>query len=157
MRTKGDDAIVKTALQILRRDCAAGAKCWPREEPGLVPLLDMLRLEYGGKPREHSGAIFLDGNGRLLGVECISVGESTSVSMCPRELVRAALHVNANALILWHTHPGGDHRPSQADIQATHGIAKLLQAIEILMYDHFVFSSEGFTSIRQHVEKENKS
>ncbi len=148
MRTKGDDAIIQTALKILRRETATGATCWPQDSNGLSPLLSALQLEYAAQDREHSGAIFLDGQCRLLGCECIGVGTTDNVPIYMRDLVRAALNVNANGLILWHTHPGGDKQPSKQDMVATVQSVNFLERLGIHVHDHFVIATTGWTSIR---------
>ncbi len=157
MRTKSDNAIVQTAIAILKRETAHGAQCWPRDAEGLQPMLDALRLEYGALDREHSGAIFLDHRGKLLGCECIAIGTSTSVPIYMRDLVRAALGCNATGAILWHTHPGGDSTPSQEDLKATVHAVDFLAALEITVHDHFVLSTNGCSSIREIMEKGKKS
>lgn len=153
-RTKGDNAIVLAALAIVKKETASGARCWHKDGAdmdGLAPLLTALRLEYAASDRENSGAIFLDHMGRLLGCERIAEGTSGSTPIYMRELVKAALNYGANGLILWHTHPGGDCRPSSQDVSGTQKVLEYVQQLELFVHDHFVISSAGACSIRKFV------
>lgn len=153
-RTKGDNAIVLAALSIIRKETATGAKCWTKEGAvmeGLTPLLTALRLEYASSDRESSGAIFLDHMGRLLGCERIAEGTSGSTPIYMRDLIKTALNYGANGLLLWHTHPGGDCRPSPEDVKGTQQVLEYVARLDLFVHDHFVISSAGACSIRDYV------
>lgn len=157
-RTKGDNAIVLAAIAIVKKETASGAKCWSNggaEMDGLAPLLTALRLEYASSDRESSGAIFLDHMGRMLGCERIAEGTSSSTPIYMRDLVKAALNYGANGLILWHTHPGGDCRPSPEDVKGTHDVLEYVLRLDLIVHDHFVISSKGACSIRHFVATKN--
>ena len=55
-----------------------------------------------------------------------------------REVVKAALHHNAAAVVLCHNHPSGVAEPSQADQTITRRLSEALSLVEVRVLDHFV-------------------
>ena len=72
--------------------------------------------------REVFMVIFLDNQHRELQAQQMFTGTLASVEVHPREIVRAALKLNAAALILAHNHPSGCAQPSAADQDITRQI-----------------------------------
>ena len=52
--------------------------------------------------------------------------------------VRAALRINAAAVIFAHNHPSGVAQPSQADEMLTRSLVDALALVEVKVLDHFV-------------------
>lgn len=70
-------------------------------------------------------------------------GTINAVSVYPREVVRRALELNANAVIIAHNHPNGETKPSMADIRMTEMIKAALRTVEINLLDHFIIDPNG--------------
>ena len=73
-------------------------------------------------------------------------GTLTATSVYPREVVRAALTLNASAVILTHNHPSGDVTPSRADTELTNTLKKALDLIDVRVLDH-VITCNGTTTL----------
>lgn len=110
------------AAEDLRPPCVAEALAWLESrfrrgpamaEPGHVR--DWLRLRYGAHRVEVFGALFLDSQHRLIDCKELFHGTLSQTSVYPRELLRAALEIDAAALVLFHNHPSGDAEPSRVD------------------------------------------
>ena len=82
--------------------------------------------------------IWLDAQHKVLAVEEPFRGTLTQTSVYPREIVRAALRVNAAAVIFAHNHPSGVAQPSQADEMLTRSLVDALALVEVKVLDHFV-------------------
>lgn len=52
--------------------------------------------------------------------------------MYPREIVKAALNLNAAAIILAHNHPSGIANPSDSDIEVTEKIKESVQLFDLM-------------------------
>ena len=65
-------------------------------------------------------------------------GTIDGASVYSREVVKAALKVNAKAVIFAHNHPSGIAEPSQADRLITARLVKALELIEVNVLDHFI-------------------
>jgi DNA repair protein RadC len=104
--------------------------------PGAVR--DYLRLSLAARDHEVFVCIWLDAQHKVLAVEEPFRGTLTQTSVYPREIVRAALRVNAAAVIFAHNHPSGVAQPSQADELLTRSLVDALALVEIKVLDHFV-------------------
>jgi DNA repair protein RadC len=104
--------------------------------PGAVR--DYLRLSLAARDHEVFVCIWLDAQHKVLAVEEPFRGTLTQTSVYPREIVRAALRVNAAAVIFAHNHPSGVAQPSQADELLTRSLVDALALIEVKVLDHFV-------------------
>ena len=74
----------------------------------------MARL-IGSKDREHFISLHLSTRGAVFGVEIVSLGELNTALVHPREVFKAAILSNADAIIVGHNHPSGDVTPSPED------------------------------------------
>jgi DNA repair protein RadC len=109
-RRRGD-AIILRALAILEgRLREPGAAL---SSPGQVRAFLMLNLAE----LEHEAfwALFIDAQNRLLDARELFRGTLTQTAVHPREVVRAALALNAAGCILAHNHPSGCTEPSRCD------------------------------------------
>jgi DNA repair protein RadC len=78
------------------------------------------------------------------GIDCqkLFTGTVDGASVHPREVVRAALSVNACAAILAHNHPSGVAEPSAADRAITHELREALRLIGVRVLDHIVVGAD---------------
>lgn len=99
--------------------------------------------------REIFMTLFLDNQHRVLLAQKMFSGSISSVEVHPREIVRAALKVNAAALILAHNHPSGVSEPSKADRDITHKISEACRLLNIRLLDHFVIGHGEYVSFAE--------
>lgn len=90
------------------------------------------------RDREVFIVMFLDNRHRVICHEEMFTGTISSVEVHPREVVRAALRVNAAALILAHNHPSGLAEPSEADKIITERIIQACLLVDVRVLDHLV-------------------
>lgn len=88
--------------------------------------------------REHFGVMFMDNRHQLIRFEILFSGTIDGSSVYPREVVKRALELNANAVIFSHNHPSGDTSPSQADKTITEKLRSALNQIDIRVLDHII-------------------
>ncbi len=81
-------------------------------------------------PLEHAQA--------ATGFHLAGIGTLDTVLMTPREIFRTAILRNASAVVVAHSHPSGDPRPSDADIRATRELIQAGRIIRIEVLDHVV-------------------
>lgn len=106
---------------------------------------------YAHERVEVFGCLCLDSRHRLLRVRehLLHRGARTHAEVEPGEVFRAAIADNANALILWHTHPSGDPTPSDDDVNLTRQLVAAGKVLNIRILDHLVIAQGGFVSLRQ--------
>lgn len=100
-----------------------------------------LRMRIGALPHEEFHVLWLDNRHRILDCQKLFTGTIDGASIHPREVVRAALNLNAAAAILAHNHPSGVAEPSSADISITGELQKTLRLVGVRVLDHIVISA----------------
>jgi DNA repair protein RadC len=100
-------------------------------------------------------SIHLNTRRRPTGFHLVGIGTLDTVLMTPREVFRTAILRNASAVVVAHSHPSGDPRPSEADIRATRDLIQAGRIIRIEVLDHVVIGQSGpdhprpWTSLRE--------
>lgn len=104
--------------------------------PDLVK--NYLTLALALEPIEHFHCLFLDNQHKLLEDRRLCSGTIDGASIYPREVIKAALQINAAAVIFAHNHPSGVTEPSHADKAITTKLVSALQLIDIRVLDHVI-------------------
>lgn len=90
--------------------------------------------------------IALDTRLRFLGWHLVSTG-SAGTCMCePREVLRAALCMDAWGIVLVHNHPSGVASPSRQDERLTRHMVDACNMVGVKLQDHVIVDSPGTTS-----------
>ncbi len=71
------------------------------------------------------------------------MGTLTRVDVYPREVLRAALLLNAAAVIVAHNHPSGSMAPSAGDDALTWSLRSCLQQLDVNLLDHLIVTGGG--------------
>lgn len=138
-RRRPGDATILEALAILERRLRAPGEVI--STPGAVRaflMLNLAELEY-----EAFVGLFLDAQNRLIEYRELFRGTLTQTSVYPREVVKAALSLNAAAVVFGHNHPSGCAEPSNADEMLTHSLKYALSVVDVKVLDHFVVAGRA--------------
>ena len=143
-RRKGD-AIILKALAVLHSRLREPGECLA--SPGAVRALLVLLLAE----LEHEAfvVLFLNAQNRLIECRELFRGTLTQTSVYPREVVKAALRLNAGAVILAHNHPSGLSEPSRADEVLTQSLKQALALVDIKVLDHFIVAGTSALSFAE--------
>lgn len=109
---------------------------------------DWLRLHLAAQERESLMVLWLDNQHRLIACDTLFIGTINSITVHPREVVKA-LHHNAAAAILAHNHPSGEAEPSQADRRITERLKQALELVGIRLPDHLVVGGMEIVSFSE--------
>jgi DNA repair protein RadC len=137
-------AALELARRSIKEELKAGALL---TSPGAVR--DYLRLAIGARQYEVFVCIWLDAQHRVIRFDEPFRGTLTQTSVYPREIVKAALEVNAAAVIFAHNHPSGAAQPSQADELLTRSLKDALALVEVKVLDHFVVAGNQAISFAE--------
>jgi DNA repair protein RadC len=110
---------------------------------------DYLRLKLAARKEEAFVCIWLDAQHRAIDIEEAFSGTLTQTSVYPREIVKAALRMNAAAVIFAHNHPSGVAQPSQADELLTRNLRDALALVEVKVLDHFIVAGSQAISFAE--------
>ena len=143
------------AVEQIRRAATTMSHCFRlklRKPTGTLPgrtLIEYLRHRIGFEPIEVMYALYFARNGELINDHVIARGSVDRCSVYPNEIVRDALEVGANSVIIAHNHPSGDPTPSQADQEVTRSISRACYVLNVHLNDHIVIGRPGFASFRE--------
>lgn len=103
-------------------------------------VCDFLEPYFLGSQTEEIYLLCLDAKNRPLG--CLKLGEGApgGALLDVRRLIEIALCRKAACVVLAHSHPGGVAEPSDEDVRTTYRIKSALNAVQIRLLDHFIFS-----------------
>ncbi len=93
--------------------------------------------------------LYLDNQHRPIRDEILFEGTINAANVYPREVVKRALDLGANAVILAHNHPSGIAEPSTADRHITARIADALALVDIRLLDHMVIGDGDVVSFAE--------
>ena len=130
-------------VQLIREEYNPGQNI--RTPDDLNDVMDELRK----KDREHFMCVYLDSQGRILGIETISIGTLNSSVVHQREVFKGALLANACSVMFLHNHPSGETGASEQDKEIT---KKLVQSGEILgikVLDHLIVGADKYLSMKR--------
>lgn len=102
---------------------------------------EYLQLQLGQRSQEVFAVLFLDAQNKLLTLQEMFQGTLTQTSVYPREVVVAALHHQAAAVVLAHNHPSGSVQPSRADEALTQTLKAALALVDVRVLDHIIVGS----------------
>ncbi|WP_410684068.1 RadC family protein [Citrobacter europaeus] len=136
---------IQEALTLLERQL---------REPGVAftsshAVRDWLRLQLSPLDREAFTVLWLDNQHRLIADDMLFLGTINSISVHPREVVKAGLKHNAAAAVLAHNHPSGHSEPSGADRRITERLKQALDLVDIRLLDHLVVGGMDIVSFAE--------
>jgi len=111
-------------------------------------MIDYCKDRIGFLDVEEFRVIFLDARLRLIDELLLQRGTKDSVSAYPVEVLKHALNYGASSVILYHNHPGGSLKASEADMLITKEIIKVLEPSNIKVNDHLIITSDNYFSFR---------
>ncbi len=111
-------------------------------------VADLARARLGDKVSEEFWVALVDNKNRLMSWECMSKGTVDQAPVYPREVLALALERKASGIIMVHNHPGGDPRPSTADIELTQRICRSAKDLGVRMLDHLIIAESDYFSFQ---------
>ena len=101
--------------------------------------------------KEVFGVLFLNTQLKVIEYRDMFKGTIDSSAVHIREVLKAALELNASCVIVGHNHPSGDSRPSQADIAVTRRLKDALELMGTQLTDHIVVGRTAYSFRENHV------
>lgn len=114
--------------------------------PRVVADVAMARL--GDRTSEEFWVALVDNKNRLMAWERLSKGTVDQAPVYPREVLGLALERKASGIVMVHNHPGGDPRPSAADIELTRRIGRVAEELGVRMLDHLIVAESEYFSFQ---------
>jgi DNA repair protein RadC len=99
--------------------------------------------------REEAAVLFLNRANRVIGGYKLSVGGITGTVMDIRIILGIALKSLSCGIIIAHTHPSGELKPSKGDIDLTKKLKEAARFMEIEILDHLIITSDAYISMAE--------
>lgn len=113
-------------------------------------LKELLEPYFFGLRDEAAYLVCMDGKSKVLAVRKLGEGIVDTVAIVTRKVVEAALDCNASQVVLAHNHVSGVAMPSQADVDTTLRLKRVLtEAADIVLVDHLIFAGGDMVSMAQ--------
>jgi len=96
--------------------------------------------------KEHFVLLALNNKNRINGYKVISTATLTASMIRPGDVILAALHLAAAAVVFVHNHPSGDPAPSQEDVEITHHLKECGEMLAIRVLDHVILGADRYYS-----------
>lgn len=106
----------------------------------LRKVKDYLQPHFAALHQERLVLLLLDNALHPLHCECVSEGSVSEVKASYRRIAELVLKYQATCAIIAHNHPSGITFPSDADKAMTISIGQFLDALNVSLLDHFVFT-----------------
>lgn len=106
-----------------------------------VPLLKAIFRDACDADKEHFVVLALDARGRAVGYKIVSIGTLTASLVHPRSVLAAAIHLQAAAILVAHSHPSQDPTPSREDLALTERLIQAGELLGIPVVDHLIIAS----------------
>lgn len=110
---------------------------------------EYLGFKLGGCENEVFAVIFLDTQHRMIEYVEMFQGTIDGAAVYPREVAKAALKLNAAAVIFAHNHPSGVSEPSEADRSITQRLKNALALLDVRTLDHIVIGADESVSFAE--------
>ena len=106
----------------------------------------LMRENKIDRNKKHFWTIGLDNANRILYIELISLGTTTSAPVEPMQVYRVAILKGAVQMVLVHNHPSGETKPSKEDISITDRLIQVGSIIGIKIIDHLIITEKTYNS-----------
>lgn len=106
----------------------------------------ILNSVFRGLAEEHHWVLFLDRTHRPLALRRLSPGSDGATALDARQVLRLAVHLGADSVVIAHNHPSGACNPSTEDLRATRHLVAAGTVLGVRVVDHLVFAHDTWTS-----------
>lgn len=98
--------------------------------------------------------ISLNNDGSIINLHLIGEGNANTAPSNTREILESAIIDKASGVLFTHNHPGGSSKASDADLNFSVSIDKLLQSVDINFIDHIIIGNDEPFSLRMSFMKD---
>ncbi len=106
---------------------------------------------------EESYILYLSRKNTIIKRMRLSVGGFTQTTIDNKQILRNAILLGAQGIIIAHNHPTDDPRPSKSDVLSTKSLERSCAALELTLLDHIIIANSSYYSFQEEkVSKYNK-
>ncbi len=102
-----------------------------------------------GATKESMHVVYMNGNLEVVAFEDVGLGCFNHCSVEAKSIVRTALLVGGESILLLHNHPSGNLVPSPEDCEATKCICNCCKVFGIQVIDHLIIFENEYLSMKE--------
>ena len=102
-----------------------------------------------GETRENFYGLYMNVHNGVVCFEVVAIGGAMAAVVDVKSIVRTALLVGAEKLILVHNHPSGNPTPSVEDKAMTQRVSAACKLFNIEVVDHIVIGDGKYSSLKE--------
>ena len=139
----------KNIFQVCEVELIYKSKVKPSERPKIscaADTMEVIKSSLDLDDMQHIERFYLmllNRANKVLGIVKISDGGISSCIVDVKLIFQAALKGNASNIIIFHNHPSGNLRPSQADTNITKKIKDAGKLLDVELIDSMIIDCEG--------------
>jgi len=107
---------------------------------------DFMKPTFIDLPHEEFWILLLNRSNAVIKKECISRGGVAGTVVDTKIIMKLALENLASSIMLFHNHPSGNLKPSDADIKITKNIKAAGQLMDVQLLDHIIMTDSNYYS-----------
>jgi DNA repair protein RadC len=109
-------------------------------------LYRLMKPKLAHLPHEEFWVAAINRASRVIATRRISAGGITETTADVRIMLQFVLEMQAPAMAVFHNHPSGNLRPSEADIKLTKKVNQAGSWMNIVLIDHLIIGERGYFS-----------
>lgn len=137
------------AFELGRRFMMDNSECGRKSITTASMVFELMKPHYKGLGHEECWVLFLNGHNKLISKMRMSVGGGDMTTIDVRQIVKTGIEKGAAGIILTHNHPGGNPRPSNADIEQTESLHLAASACSMSLVDHVIICDDRYFSFSE--------
>jgi len=147
--TAGDQLHARVMIRDVRTVLITPPPPTSVKPPDTAVLAHILSATYdlATETQENLVAAYLDSRGRLIATERLYRGTVDHAMVSTADVIRTALLLNANGIVVAHNHPSGDPTPSDDDIAFTRELKLAVELLHMRLLDHIIIAGSEYSSM----------
>ncbi len=109
-------------------------------------FLSYVKQEYVDVSSELLDIYFIDADGNIYKRKTLAEGSAFTVSLGGAEFAQTCISEHTSGIVLVHTHPSGNAKPSVTDDETTGKCQQLCALNGVLLCDHVIYGKNGIYS-----------
>jgi DNA repair protein RadC len=110
-------------------------------------VYEHFHVRLGTAKQEEFHVLILDIKHQVIHEKMITLGTLNQSLVHPREIFAPAIELRAASVILIHSHPSGETKPSKQDIEITKRLSKAGEIMGIKVLDHVIIGDNYFSFV----------
>lgn len=106
-------------------------------------ILNIFQPQLATLPYEEMWVVYLNSINRVIEKRRVSQGGAVALVVDYKLIIKRAVELVANAIILVHNHPSGVATPSEEDCRLTERLSQAADLFDMKLLDHVIISNEG--------------